>query len=90
MYYLEQVIIGYNMDFPSSLVKKVEFEEKSINLDGLFNMSIFEGKKQVLSGGLNNISQFWRLLHNLSVDLSIWLDDFFILGEERVIEYWFK
>jgi len=53
------VIIGYNMNFSSSLVKKkVEFKEKSINLDGLFNMSFFEGKKQVLSGGLSNISQF--------------------------------
>jgi len=59
VYYLEQVIIGYNMDFPSSLVKKVEFEEKSINLDGLFNnMVVFEGKEQALSGGINNISQF--------------------------------
>ena len=83
------MIIGYNMNFSSILVKKKV--EKSLNLDGLFNMSFFDGKKQVLSaGGLDSISQFWRLLHNLSVDLSIWLDDFFILGEERVIEYWFK
>ena len=52
------MIIGYNMNFSSSLVKKVESEEKSINLDGLFNTSFLEGKKQVLSGGLNNISQF--------------------------------
>jgi len=55
VYYLEQVIIGYNMNFSSSLVKKVE---KSLNLDGLIGMSLFEGKKQVLSGGLGNISQF--------------------------------
>jgi len=47
------------MNFSSSLVKKVESEEKSINLDGLFNnMVVFEGKEQALSGGLNNISQF--------------------------------
>jgi len=50
------VIIGYNMNFSSILVKKKV--EKSLNLDGLFNMSFFEGKKQVLSGGLSNISQF--------------------------------
>ena len=83
------MIIGYNMNFSSTLVK--EKVEKSLNLDTLFNMSFFEGKNQVLSAGeLNSISQFWRFLHNLSVDLSIWLYDFFILGEERVIEYWFK
>ena len=57
MYYLEQVIIGYNMNFSSTLVK--EKVEKSLNLDTLFNMSFFEGKNQVLSAGeLNSISQF--------------------------------
>jgi len=64
-------------------------EEKSINLDGLFNMSFFEGKKQVLSGRLNTFHNFEDCFI-ISSDLSIWLVDSFLCGEERTIEYWFK